>query len=95
MVKFLGRIAPAAALVASLALFLTTPGPVSAGDQECEAEHRGCCNCLVFQTQPDTTYICYPVPADGENPKNGWEGWSSCDQTFCPEERDCILGQGT
>jgi hypothetical protein len=96
MVKALGWIAPATAFVMALALFLTTPGPVSAvfDTQECTAQNGDCCLCSAFTTQPDTTYLCFPVYASQENPEDGWEGMEECSSLFCPEERNCIKGGG-
>lgn len=96
MVKSLGKIVPTAALIASMALFFTTPGPVSAmyEEQECQGGGGDCCQCLVFQTEPDTTYLCFPIFASQENPKNGTTWPDQCSGVFCPDEMDCIKGGG-
>ena len=97
MVSILRWTLPKAALAASLSFLVLSLESVSARDfqQECEAEGGSCCKCLVFQTEPDTTYLCFDVPPGTNPPGAGWKGEQGCDPGFCPDEDDCILGGGT
>ena len=88
MFAALGRIAPTAALVASLALFLTIPDPVTAWEEDCvyNPEEKTCCRCF------------------WENPTHCWEEddpWPVpvmeryCSDQVCPDEHNCTVGGGS